>query len=502
MASYFWDAVRKAAATFGDAFNGRATTAAIRNATPTQRAFAVGATPGQPVTNKWEELAHDTSWNYIGIHTVAKQWAQADWVAYDESETRQPVRKSHAADAPSAQWTPVPDHPALKLLNRPNPMMSRMKFMYIVGSHLRLTGGWLILEIRSKITGKPIELWPLPRAWTTWMPPTQECPLGEFQVLNPRGMTGYWGNNPLASGFRVDVRECSVSGWPHPMNPGEQISPLSACSRIIDIIEQTDATVWSSLYQAVHNGLILILDPNAGPTDEPAIKQLSEAYRSTKGGPGNAGKAAAMVGVKSIERPSIPLSELMAVEVRNQNKDFGLGIQGVPGVATGIRSEVGSYSGDAATFNGFAELGIQPDIDLFGAEMTMRWQRYWGENFRLEGHAKRIDDPIIDLQRIEKLQAAYETGLAKGNEVRAAMKLPPLPELDELKAPEPQPGAIGPDGQPIPGAPGQDQSDEFDLSLDDELDLEPEPADEQGGGWKRPELSRAGGRSFSSNGKH
>jgi hypothetical protein len=503
MPSEFWTAVRKGFGAFSNALNGRATTHAIRDATPLQRAFAVGAVPGQPVTNKWEELGHDTSWNYVGVHTVAKMWALATWTAYDKRKQvnkSRLVTKGSAQDAPDEQRTPITDHPVIKLLDQPNPCMSRMQFMYIVGTHLRLTGGWAILEIRSKETGDPVELYPIPRAWMTQLPPREGCPMGEYLIHNPRGMTGYWANNPLASGFRVDAREVFIGGWPHPLYPGEQISPLSACSKIIDIMEQTDNAVWSSLLNAYHNGLIILLDPKAGPTNDDQLKQMVAKFKADKTGVVNAGTVTALAGVASIERPTVPLSELNAVEVRNQNKDFGLGIQGVPSVATGIRTEVGSYAGDAATFNAFAEWGIQPDLDLFAGCANNRWKRYW-PGVELEAAAKRHDDPQLVNQKRDQLFAGIEKQAVTVNEWRASMDLPPVPGGDEMQQPQPQPGMVGPDGQPIPG---QDQNAPPDASenhLGLDLELGDDDPDDEAPNNSRPDLSKAGGRPFSVNGK-
>jgi phage portal protein BeeE len=502
MASEFWAAVRKGFWAMSSALNGRGTPRAIKEATPLQRAFAVGAVPGQPVTNKWEELGHDTSWNYVGIHTVAKMWALASWTAYDKRKQVNKragalVTKGSAQDAPDEQRTPIPDHPVIRLLDQPNPCMSRMQFMYIIGTHLRLTGGWAILEIRSKETKEPVELYPIPRAWMTLLPPTAEHPMGEYLVHSPRAMTTATVYNPLASGFRVDAREMFIGGWPHPLAPGEQISPLSACGKIIDIMEQTDNAVWTSLMNAYLNGMIFLLDDKAGATTDEQLARMVTKFKADKTGAINAGTVAVMAGVKSIERPTVPLTELSAVEVRNQNKDFGLGIQGVPSVATGIRSEVGSYAGDAATFNAFAEWGIQPDLDLFAGCANNRWKRVW-PGVELEAAAKRHDDPQLVNQKRDQLFAGIEKQAVTVNEWRAAMDLPPVPGGDEMQQPQPQPGMVGPDGQPLPGQDPAEQDNH--LGLD--LDLGDDAPDEDGPGTSPPDLSRAGGRPFSVNGRH
>lgn len=507
--SAFWSGVRAAAKSFSSTFNGRPTPRPTRNgyidpraATPLQQAFAVGAVPGFPISNKHEELGHATSWTYIGAKTIAKMWGLSSWCAYSKSEGG-PITKSHAGDAPAASRTPIHDHPALELLNNPNPLMGRMELLNLIGQHYAYTGGWIIWEVRDA-SGKPRHYWPIPRSWTWYQPPGPDHPMGSFLVYNPRGLAVYYGSSPLTGGFRLDLRDCIIGGDPHPQYPGEQISALTACSKIIDVMEQADNAILGSLLQAYHNGMILLIDPKTtGFVDEPQLRQMVSRLQDSKGGTENAGKIAVLQGVSSIERPSVPLSELSAVEVRNQNKDFGLAVQQVPSLAAGIQTDTGTYSGNAATFNAFAEWTVQYGLDLFASVLNRRNKRYWPD-IELEGSAKRMDDPTLDQKRADQVYTAVKDGFCPPNRWLELMKLPPIPGGDEVRMP-PQPA--GPLTQNFNnGMPG-DMGGGMDLGLGDEegeddLDIGLDLPDEEDSGFKRPELSRAGGRPFSLNGTH
>lgn len=468
-----WQRIRKAAAgAYHGLFSGV-------DATPMQRAWATGHTTGLQLTNKFNELQHNTSWTWVATHAVGKQWAQAEYRVYDRSQT---VTKGHAQDAPNEQRTPLQDHPAMRLLKRPNPVMSHEAWMYQVSAQMRLVGGCIIWEVRGKEDGKPCELWVLPRAWLTMLPASEQYPMGLWKVMNPRGMSGYWGNNRIAGGFWVDVRDTIDCRWPHALYPGEPYSPQEACSQILDIGEKADAATWASLVNAVRPGMILSIDPKLSIGAD-QVTMIEKKLAELKAGADNAGKTLVLQGVTKDDLGT-PMGDLNSTEVRRQSQEFMMGVQGVPGLIAGIRSDVGTYSGDAATLNTFVELGIQPDLDLFGAVLTHRWQRYWGDDFEVEFSAKRMDDPILKQKVTDQIFAAVPQGGASWNEWRATLDLPPIPGGDKYEKEQPpqMPGMPGAEG-------GGDAPDLSNLPpfLSDE-DLSDDAAGDESTGVKRPNV--------------
>ena len=152
----------------------------------------------------------------------------------------------------------------------------------------------------------------------------------------------------------------------------------------------------------------------------------------------------------------------------------------------------------AAGINGWVELNIQPNCDKKADAFTHRWENLYPNEPEVCIDAKRIDDPTLQIQRATEIKDAVKSGGATWNEWRTAMMLPRRPDCDELIQPQAQ--AVGPDGMPIPGGVpdptgmGQQPDGGFDL------DLNPDLPTETSTGFKRPDLSRAGGRPFSVNG--
>ncbi len=458
-----------------------------RKATTLQRSIAVGHTPGYPVSNHREELEHFTGWNYVAVHTIAKQWAQATVCVYDKSE--EIVKKSH--DSPAEERKPLPNHEIAKLLASPNPLMGQQEFLYLVACQCHLPGGYVIWEIRN-LAGKPSELWVLPKAWLTYQRPVEGHPLGLWRVYNPRGLTGYYGGNQLANGFYIDLRDTIIGGWPHPLYPGETCSPLAACAAIIDISEKADEAITASLINSPRPGMVVLLG-DAMLTDE-QIDQMRASIKEFNAGVHNAGNVLAVQGAK-LDKPGALLSDLEATEIREQNRKFSLGIQGVPSIATGAADEM-TAAGASAVLNNFTEQTVQPGLNLFFGKLSSRWKPIYGDDFDVEAESRRYDDPALEQQVSDAIKDAVTKGLATGNEWRARVKLPPLPELEKIQQP-PQPGAMPgqPGAQPAEQAAPDDTGDEFDLEPDlgaddnaDAYDLEPRLLD------KPP--------AFSTNGRH
>lgn len=390
------------------------------------------------------------------MRAIGFQFANAAINIYDRSQeiAKSLIMKSASGDSPNEQRKPLPNHPAARLLRRPNPIRSSSSFFYQVACHMVLTGGFAIWEVRNPM-GMPVELWPIPRAFMQYQRASEQHPLGIWRIQPPRGVTGMTG--PLSGGFMLDARDLIMDGLPHPLFPGEWHSMMSACAQIVDIMEKGDLATWSALVNSPKPGMILSVDSE---TTEEQMDQLEEHVSSKKSGAHNAGKILIARGVDP--KPLMgSMAELDSVAMREQNQSFGLGIHGVPRLAIGA-VDGATYSGNAAAINAWIELSVQCLLNIFSSAVTHRFQRYWGEDFEAEFSAKRFDDPTLDRQKSDSLKDAFSKGLVTGNEWRACEKLPPLPELDKITPPQ-QPAAPGMPGQSAPGAP---QDGEFDLSPD------------------------------------
>lgn len=411
-----------------------------------QQAWLSGSTPGWWISDHLEELRHFVSWIYVGVHKIAQQWAQAKVCVYDKSEEqfyeqaspfgrpksitslayhlRQWRQKSNTPDTTAERETPLPDHPAAKKLDRPNPMMSGPMFRYQCACQLRLTGACYIWEVPNQF-GEPEHLWVIPRGWARPMAPNGQNPLGWYQITPVFNTFTQGIASPSASTYIIPYEQMIDVRWPNPLYPGEGTSPLSACSQIIDIMEQTDTATWASFVNSVKPSLVFNIDPRNGQTvTKEMLDRLMTELETFKAGANNAGKVLAMLGLTVQQMMNGP-AELDYVNGRMQNRENVLAIQGVAPVVAGLAG-AGSYSEAAVHAKTTIEFSVEPDLNLFGATMTNRWQPIWGDDFRVEMTAKTMDDPTLQLQKTDKIAAGFQSGVVSANEYRGALDLEPL----------------------------------------------------------------------------
>jgi len=495
------------------------------------QAWLSGATPGWWISDHLEELKHFVSWIYVGVHKVAQQVAQATVNIYDRSEQAQQDvyfdkamrfgrsrrlaelghylrlcrRKSHTPDTAAERETPIPDHRAARLLARPNPLTSGTVFRYQFECQLRLTGGCYVWEVPNQF-GEPEHLWVIPKGWVRPMAPTPASPLGWYQVTPVFNTFTQGVASPSTSTWMIPYEQMIDVKWPNPLYPGEGTSPLSACSQIIDIMEQTDTATWASFVNSVKPSLVFNLDPRNGQVvTQEMIDQLMTQIETFKAGSNNAGKVLAMLGLTVQQMMSGP-GELDYVNGRVQNRENVLAIQGVSPVVAGLAG-AGSYSEAAVGAKCTVEFSVQPDLVLFGDTFTHHWQKHWGDDFRIELTAKSMDDPTLRLQKMDKVAQAFQLGVVSANEYRAAIDEPPLEDpiadIPQVLLQSMVPGV----GSPDPGLAGLGDAEDPYAAFATEGDEMPTDTDT---GIANPIQAEAPGRmakafrlnGFSANGTH
>ena len=491
-----------------------------------QQAWLSGVTPGWWISDHLEELRHFVSWIYVGVHKIAQQWAQAVPNVYDRSmsedsfdpfatakmygrskqiaqlahQLRAWRQKSNTPDTPAERESPLPDHPAAKKLDRPNPYTSGSVFRYQVACQLRLTGGCFIWEVPNQF-GEPEHLWVIPKGWARPMAPNGQYPQG-FYMVTPAFNTFTQGIvSPSTSTWYVPFEQMIDVKWPNPLYPGEGTSPLSACSQIIDIMEQTDTATWASFVNSVKPSLVFNVDPRNGQTVTDAmLDRLMTQLETFKQGSNNAGKVLALLGL-TVQQMMAGPQELDYVNGRMQNRENVLAIQGVAPVVAGLAG-AGSYSEAAVQAKCTIEFSVEPDLAMYSSTLTHRWQPIWGKDFRIEHVAKTMDDPTLLLQKVDKVAQAFQLGVVSANEYRAVIDLEPLEDpIAEIPQILLQP-MVQELGAPDAGIPGVDDPEDPYAAFMEGDDM---PTDTDTG-IENPLMSEAPGnrmgKAFSLNGKH
>ncbi len=476
------------------------------------QAWLAGNGPGWWISDHMEELRHFTSWMYVGVHKIAQQWAQATCNVYtkaaDEPEyglakslkyrpdvlalARHFSRlrtKSAAPDSPDEDKTLAPDHEAKRKLDEPNPYVTGRVFRYQIACQIRLTGGCYIWEVPNQFD-QPEHLWVIPRGWCRPNAPTPLMPNGGWTITPVFNSFTHNIVSPSLSTFTIPYEQMIQVGYPNPLYPGEFTSPLAACSRIVDIMEQTDTATWSSFVNAVKPSLVFSIDPKSGAM--PSQEMLERFYAELdafKAGAHNHGKILAMLGLTVQQLMSGP-AELDFVNGRQQNRESVLAIQGVAPVVAGLPGAT-SYSEAAVGAKTTIEMSVAPDTDIFSDVVTRRWRKVWPDLKAIELSPKNFDDPTIKLQKIDKVAAAFTAGVVTMNEYRAAID---MEEIDDPMADVPKAildtlvGPVAGTEDPIMGT-----GPSYAGYGSEEFDTAHEPPDADGPNEKRPLLQAAAG---------
>lgn len=159
--------------------------------------------------NKRAMMAEFRSWVYACIDARAKevQGAVFDVFVKQATEKLKPVQMSH---------------PLVRLLNNPNPFMTRSELFYISIAHMDLTGDAFWYTPRNGL-GVPAEIWPL-IPYRVKIVPSKDKFISHYEVSVGMGET-----IPIMSDEMVHLR------YPNPNDVYYGMAPLMAAAHATDI---------------------------------------------------------------------------------------------------------------------------------------------------------------------------------------------------------------------------------------------------------------------------
>lgn len=205
---------------------------------------------------------------YKCVNMIAKSCASIKWEVYSKNGNSE---------------TELQDHPLLKLLNRPNPMMGQSQFFEAIVAYFFISGNTYIESVGPNDKAPPLELWPL-------RPDLMSIVPNKF---------GYPAKYVLKSGDQEKVWDCDFMTGNIPVlhmkmfNPLDiwyGLSPMEAALLNIDQLNQ--ANKWNlSLLQnsASPSGVFKVETSDSNPTgklnDEQFTRlkeELNENYTGSK----------------------------------------------------------------------------------------------------------------------------------------------------------------------------------------------------------------------------
>lgn len=296
---------------------------------------------GMPVINyEWSaeravtEGLQKSSWLYIAVTAKARAFASVPVIV--ERRKR------------GGKWEPDPSHPLQRLLDRPNPFMSRQDLMERYVQHMELAGNALWHKVKPA-RGPTLELWPVM--------PDRIHPIPS----RPEYLSGYE-YRPTPQD-RITLPTSEVIHWQY-QNPRDTywgLAPIRAAALTID--GDIEAVRWNRAILA--NGArpagVVTLDAEMTPEQWEAARTM---IQSQTGGAANARQFLAFGGATSVTAFGFDASDMDWANGRKMNREEIFAVIGVPAILA-VQGEGSTYANMETAERGFWTRTLIPLLDDF-----------------------------------------------------------------------------------------------------------------------------------------
>lgn len=207
------------------------------------------------------------------VNRLSTDVASVDWHLHFITGNEDDECPMDRCDAVGVQL--VTSHPALTVLNAPNPFYTRQEFVETVQQHVDLTGeGWFVVD---KIAGRPVTMWPIR--------PDRIAPVRHPKLF----ISGYVYVAP--DGEKIPLRndEVVMIRMPNALDPYRGLGPVQSVMTQIDSARYS--AEWNRVFfknSALPGGIIEM----AGELDDDEWKEFQHRWAESHRGVNNAHRVA------------------------------------------------------------------------------------------------------------------------------------------------------------------------------------------------------------------
>lgn len=417
--------------------------------TPGVGAGLAAGLPGGWASDHRAEAERFVGWQYIAVHALGMQAAQADVEAFVDGANRGPAKsrrkslrsvygsisryRTSAAKstygADDRETTPLdPEHRLSRLLSRPNPFETGATFRYRCVQQLRLTGTCHIWNVPAR-DGLTCQRYVIPTAIASPVAPSADLPLGGYRIspaASRFSMTDDQGFTEMPGIYRlfgkvVDAREVQTIRLPHPVLVDDGQSPLAAGALWIDGSNQVDQARFSQLRNGADPSLVWVLPKGVDP-DEDEMERIAKKIGAKYCGVDKSGKVLVAQYETAVTKLSTAPTDMGYSEGFNEYKAASLALHQTPPVAVGLQ-EPGAYAAYYASMKAYRDGAVQPTLDLLAESDTETLAPQFGTGITVELTASSIEDAdLTERQLANDLNARAITR----DEWRSRRGLPPV----------------------------------------------------------------------------
>lgn len=161
----------------------------------------------------------------------------------------------------------VIDHPAMRLIRRPNPWMSGSFFVEWIDSSMEITGNAFVYATSERSGGLPTMLLPLMPHYTKVIP-------------SETGMVAgyYYGRDKYEIATLTPEEVCHFKFRPNPLDPYYGLAPIAAALVESDLAHQATVSEWHRWQNGGRPDFAVKIDPAATVDQKKQIRAEIEAY--------------------------------------------------------------------------------------------------------------------------------------------------------------------------------------------------------------------------------
>jgi HK97 family phage portal protein len=342
---------------------------------------------------------------YAVINGISETVSEVNWCLY-----RKATRNQRPEDRQK-----VYTHQALKVLNRPNPYMTRQEFMEALEQHIDLTGeGWWVVNSVGP-TKIPVEMWLVrPDRMQVVEHPTQF-------------ISGYIYKGPDGEDVPLRKDQVVMIRIPNPYDPIRGMGPVQ--SILVDVDSARYGAEWNRNFfiNGAEPGGIIEMDTRL---DDEEFAEMEMRWRETHQGVANAHRVAILEQGKWVER-KFSQRDMQFVELRKVSSEVIREAFRFPKALMGTVEDVNKANAEAAETH-FARYIVKPRLERIKQALNNDFLPLFGT--AAEGLEFDYENPIPDDRQAdnEKLTAAANAAKTlrdagwNEDDVLATVGLPPM----------------------------------------------------------------------------
>lgn len=325
-------------------------------------------------------------------------------------------------------------HPALDLLNNPNPFYSRFDLIETMVQHFKLVGeAFAVMVDDPRVPGLPVELWPVRPDRMQPIPSTEKFIAG-WIYTGPQGE-----RIPIGTDQLIHVKTAN------PLDPYRGIGPVQSLMMDLD----------SARYSAAWNRRFFLNDASPGGViesdedlNDDQFRKFRERWYDQHSGVSNAHRIALLPrGLRWIGNAFSP-RDIQFAELRNVSRDAVREAFRVHKAILGQSDDVNRANAVAADYQ-LARWNVDPALARIQGALNRALLPRYGRPVSVElGFESAVqDDQAEDDAHLAAQVQAYATLVGAGvspEDAASVVGLPPMQLTAIEPAPEPAPPAIEP----------------------------------------------------------